>query len=378
MATFKYFFMWTYNNPVEIIFGQNKFEEIHKFIKNKKYVILTYLSNRFNNYINYLNNSQDPPIKIFPEVKSNPDFNDILLLLEKFSNFADDIDCILAIGGGSVIDTAKALSAFKGNKDSFTDFVRNNKQVQVLNPINIFAIPTTSGSSSEFTCWATIWDKEKKAKLSLDHINLYPKKAIIDPLIMLCKPKNLTISTGLDVLSHSLESLWNINANPVSAIHAITSAKLIIENLPKLADDLENIQLRRKVALACVHAGLAFSNTKTAIAHNISYPITLNRGIQHGIACSFSLPIVMHSMKGINQDAEKRLSMIFNDSLENSAWKLNEILRKLEIPLNLNELKINKHEWNTIVKEAFMGERGKNFLGTEEAFIKASVAMNIF
>ena len=102
---------------------------------------------------------------------------------------------------------------------------------------------------------------------------------------MVDKPLGLTISTGLDALSHSMESIWNINANPVSASHAIQASKLVLENLPLLSKDLRNIELRSNIARACVHAGLAFSNTKTAIAHNLSYPVTLNYGIQHGIAC---------------------------------------------------------------------------------------------
>ena len=177
------------------------------------------------------------------------------------------------------MDSAKVIAAFKDNKDLLTDFVKRNKLPVINDPIDLITVPTTSGSSSELTCWATIWDKESKKKFSLSHTKLYPKKAIIDPTLLLNKPKQLTISTGLDALSHSMESIWNINANPVSASHAIQASKLVLENLPLLSKDLTNVKLRSNIARACVHAGLAFSNTKTAIAHNLSYPITLNYGI---------------------------------------------------------------------------------------------------
>jgi len=369
--------MWNYYNPVNIIFGTKKFDELSSILNNKKYVIVTHPEDIFKKYTDVLSGSHNPPQMIMTEVQPNPDYSDILPLLEKFS-LMKEVDCIVTIGGGSVTDTAKALAAFKKNKNHFTDFVRNKQTSQVNQPIDIIAIPTTSGTSSELTCWATIWDKEMNNKLSLAHRDLYPKIAIIDPTIMLAKPKALTVSTGLDALSHSMESIWNINANPISAIHGIAGAKMILENLPKLANDLQNLELRSNVAMACVHAGLAFSNTKTAISHNISYPITLQYGIQHGIACSFSLPYVMRSMKGVNKLAEERLGKILNNDLDKSSTILLEKLRSLEIPLNLNELKITKKDWNTIVADAFEGERGKNFLGSKNSFDRACEEMKVF
>ena len=90
-------------------------------------------------------------------------------------------------------------------------------------------------------------DKEKNNKLSLAHKSLYAEKAIIDPSIMADKPLGLTISTGLDALSHSMESIWNINANPISASHAIQASKLVLENLPLVAKDLKNVDSGKKL-----------------------------------------------------------------------------------------------------------------------------------
>ncbi len=369
--------MWNYYNPVDIIFGANKFNDLSSILNKKKYVIVTHPEDIFQKYSGALTNSNNPPLMVMTEVQPNPDYGDILSLIDKFSA-VKDVDCIVAIGGGSVTDTAKALAAFKDNKNLLTNFVRNKQAPQVDQPIDIIAVPTTSGTSSELTCWATIWDKEMSSKLSLAHRDLYPKIAIVDPTIMMAKPKELTISTGLDALSHSMESIWNINANPISAMHGIAGAKMILDNLPKLVSDLQNLELRTNIAMACVHAGLAFSNTKTAIAHNISYSITLQYGIQHGIACSFSLPFVMQSMKGLNKVAEERLEKIFNNNLDVSSKMLLEVLRNLEIPLNLNELKIAKQDWDTIVSDAFEGERGKNFLGNKIAFNKTCEEMRVF
>ena len=370
--------MINYYNPVNIIFGENTFSKFSKVLENKKYIIITHNEEYFNQYSNQLLQSSNPPIKIFNQVLPNPDYLDLLKLINQFSSCDEKIDSIVAIGGGSVIDSAKVLAAFKSNKKLLINFVREKKIPQIDNPLDIIAVPTTSGTSSELTCWATIWDKEKNNKLSLTDKSLYPKKAIIDPLIMIDKPLGLTIATGLDALSHSMESIWNINANPVSASHAIQASRLVLDNLLLLSKDLRNIELRTNIALACVHAGLAFSNTKTAIAHNLSYPITLNYGIQHGIACSFTLPIITKSMIGIDKIAEKRLKLIFNDNLNDASSKLSEFMASLEVPLNLKEIKVPVQEWNNIVDDAFLGERGKNFIGNKEAFISSAKSMGLY
>ena len=143
-----------------------------------------------------------------------------------------------------------------------------------------------------------MWDTQSGKKYSLSRPNLYPRHALVDPKLMVGKPRQLTISTGLDALSHALESLWNVNANPISAHHAVVAAREILAVLPQLVNDLQNLELRSRMAAAALSAGLAFSNTRTAIAHSISYPVTLHHDVAHGIACSFTLPMVLRSVAG--------------------------------------------------------------------------------
>src|SRR3546814_14575712 len=98
----------------------------------------------------------------------------------------------------------------------------------------IIAVPTTAGTGSEVTCWATVWDSGAQRKYSLARPALYPEHAVVDPLLMLGKPHQLTVSTGLDALSHALESLWHISANPISAAFAVSAAREILAVLPPL------------------------------------------------------------------------------------------------------------------------------------------------
>ena len=134
---------------------------------------------------------------------------------------------------------------------------------------------------------------DEKKKYSLTLPDLFCEIAIYDPILTLSVPKKITIQTGLDSLSHSLESIWNKNANPITINFSIKSAKLIMENLAILTKDLNNIELRSNMMKACMYAGFAISNTQTAIAHGMSYYITTHKGVDHGIACSFTLPMLI-------------------------------------------------------------------------------------
>jgi alcohol dehydrogenase len=192
---------------------------------------------------------------------------------------------------------------------------------------------------------------------------------------MLGKPHDLTLATGLDALSHAVESIWNVNANPVSARHAVAAATSIIANLPKLLKNLDNLELRHKIAEASLNAGLAFSNTKTAIAHNISYPITLGWGVQHGIACSFTLPTILRSLIGLGGFRETALKQIFSDDLETGAEDLKQFLASVGVGHSFIDQGVSETDCKKIIDDAFIGERGKNFIGSKESFWEAAKKM---
>ena len=187
---------------------------------------------------------------------------------------------------------------------------------------------------------------------------------------MLGMSRELTISTGLDALSHALESLWNRNANPVSTNHAVYAATELVKTLPRVADDLTNESLRVRVARAALFAGLAFSNTKTALAHSVSYPITLKYGIPHGFACSFTLPKVMASVVGTNEDCDRDLKRIFGDDLDAAVDRLENFLVRLGVSTDPVDYGIEGEEWRALVTTALAGQRGQNFIGSHARVMK--------
>ena len=139
-------------------------------------------------------------------------------------------DAIVAVGGGSSIDASKAIAVSIANpKKSLRSLAGYFKGLNT--PIPIYAVPTTAGTGSEVTGWATIWDRRAGKKYSLHLPETWPKAAIVDPRLTLSLPAYPTLSSGLDALSHALEAIWNIHANPVSDTHAVAAARRVFDDL---------------------------------------------------------------------------------------------------------------------------------------------------
>jgi alcohol dehydrogenase len=315
--------------------------------------------------------SAGPAVVVISDVEPNPSYPALRKACRRFAEAKVSPQVIVALGGGSVMDTAKVLAAAGGDFVRVQDYVEGRRGAEILAHLPIIAVPTTSGTGSEVTSWATVWDTENKKKYSLARPNLYPECAIVDPRLMLGVPKGLTVSTGLDALSHALESIWNVNSNPVSSSHAVFAAREAIDALPQLARDLDNVQLRSRMARASLFAGLAFSNTKTALAHSLSYHLTLHHGVVHGIACSFSLPAVMRSVIGKSADCDAALTQIFGADLAGGASRLAATLAELGVSTRATDYGVTHKEWLGVIDEALLGERGRNFIGTRDAVLAA-------
>ncbi len=282
---------FTYYNPVKINFNLS-YENIVNSLKTDSILLLTSKSFYKKGLTKILEDKLGGRLKgLVYNILPNPEISYAKFLKKDYKNYKE----IIAFGGGSVLDMAKYFSVLgnivinKGNLDisSLCSFAP------------IYAIPTTAGTSSELTKWATLWDTPNNIKFSLSNEKLYCKEAFYDPSLFLNIPKEITIYTALDALSHSIESIWNKNSNFISTSYAIKAIELILEYLPRLQNDLNSKQLRLEIILASIYAGLAFSNTQTALAHAISYPITMKLGIPHGLACSFTIPILLDCINDV-------------------------------------------------------------------------------
>lgn len=358
--------MWSYRNPVDVRFGHGSFSMLADAIGGRSYALVTYGDAYFQALSATLEASAGKPVLTIDDIAPNPDITLLQTQVARFAELKTQPEVVIALGGGSVIDSAKVFAAARGDFAAMDAYLKKRAGAETITPWPLIAVPTTAGTGSEVTCWATVWDNAGGAKFSLAHPGLYPEMSLVDPGLMLGKPRDLTIQTGLDALSHALESLWNRNANPVSMAHAITAARGVLSTLPLLADDLRNPELRDRMARASTLAGFAFSNTKSAIAHSLSYPITLHHGVPHGIACSFSLPMIIRSVADEGGICGEGLAAIFGGDLRSAADQLTRILGKLGVQTDHRHYGIGDAEWRELIALAFDGERGQNFIGSRE------------
>jgi alcohol dehydrogenase len=228
------------------------------------------------------------PVATLAEVNPNPRLADIELLATRLP----EVDTVVALGGGSVIDAAKAALALQGlglNRVPLISHLCEGTALPAdMAPPRLIAVPTTAGTGSEVTRWGTVWGDDG-IKYSVNDTRLYPVSAILDPGLLISMPRGLALATGLDALSHAMEAVWNRRHSALGDALATAAIERLFQHLaPSLAMP-ESLEQRRYIQTAAVLAGLAMGTTQTALAHSISYPFTSRFGMPHGIACSFTL-----------------------------------------------------------------------------------------
>tara|TARA_R110000868_G_scaffold107750_2_gene294687 strand:- start:1398 stop:2576 length:1179 start_codon:yes stop_codon:yes gene_type:complete len=290
---------WQFHNPVEIFFGEGVRAQLEDHIPQGVGLALV-SSERGRRRIEadvsfaYLYDNKD--VIWIDEVEENPDVDDVQTQVDRLR--LAKVQAIVAIGGGSVMDTAKAISVALGLAPSLSlrDLLSDPSLMSQVKPVALFTVPTTAGTGSEVTPFATLWDRAAKKKLSIVGKNTFPKAAIVDPLLTYGLPEAVTISTGLDAINQAAESIWNRNANPISMQIAMQAFRLGMEALPRLLRSADDAQARSAMAECSLLAGMAISHTRTALCHSISYPLTSHFGVPHGLACAFT----MHAVFNLN------------------------------------------------------------------------------
>ena len=199
---------------------------------------------------------------------------------------------LLGIGGGSLMDTAKVLRF----KPDGHDWLSRRLDVSIEDPtftkMPLLLASTTSGTGSEVTPTATIWDFVEQRKHSFFGPQVLANVAIADPQLCVGAPWIISRDAAIDALSHALEAIWNRNRTEETTNLAIFAAKKICHYLPLLRDELDNLEFREQLSEAALSAGLAMAKTQTALAHALSYSETLTSQKSHGQSCAYWLPYV--------------------------------------------------------------------------------------
>lgn len=231
------------------------------------------------------------PYDIYSEIKPNPTVTNVKQGVEAFK--ASGADCIIAIGGGSSMDTAKGIGIVANNPE-FGDIVSLEGCAPTKNKsVPIIALPTTAGTGAEVTINYVIIDEERQAKMVCVDPNDIPAVAIVDPELMYSLPKGLTAATGMDALTHAIEGYITKGAWIMSDMYELQAIKMIAENLPIAVDEPTNPVGREGMALAQYIAAQAFSNVGLGLVHGMAHPMGSLHDIPHGVANALLLPTIM-------------------------------------------------------------------------------------
>ena len=276
-----------YEQPVKIYFGKgflSKLDEALDEIGSESCVLVT--SKFFAPKADEILKKSEKIKAVFSGVVPNPLLSgaeEVVKLIKENSS-----DTVIALGGGSSIDTAKfaAACAFS-EKTPHELYLKQDFPKKVA---KIVAIPTTSGTGSEVTKVSVI--SHENEKKSIHNPAFMPTAAIVDPLLTMSVPARTTMITGIDAFTHAIEAYWSVNHQPITDAFAIQSIKLIIENLEKAYSDPDE-ESKTNMAYASLLAGLAFALPKTAACHACSFPLSANYHLPHGEACALTLDSLM-------------------------------------------------------------------------------------
>jgi alcohol dehydrogenase class IV len=366
----------SYFNPVETYIAVDSLAQLgtfaSKYALNKKILVVSdeKLLDILNIRQRILTILEDQ--HFFVEIFEKPGVFSSIAIIDHGTEIArsGDFGLIIGIGGGSAMDTGKCMAILASHTGSINSFLKDNVPLTSLG-IPYIAIPTTSGTGSEVTQWATVWDLQGSAggkKYSLSDPKMYAQAALIDPSLIQTLPPKMTAMTGLDALSQAIEAYWSRNHNPISDIYALEAIRVIYANLEQSFSHPHNLEFRERMAYGSLVSGLAFSNTKTTAVHSVSYPMTLHYQVPHGLACALTLGefIVFNSHPGEDNlpEAPSRLATISKllggTTPEEARDNLADLMRRMELPTRLHEVKIDDTGIDRILDEGFTPDRVKH------------------
>jgi alcohol dehydrogenase len=286
---------FTFHLPTRIIFGYNTTDQLPGLINElgfKHPIIVTDKGVRKVGLINgFLTSMNSAGIShaIFDDIEPNPKDYNVDQGVTKIHEH--NCDSIIAIGGGSPIDCAKAMAAVATLGGHTRDYVNNDRIKQEVLPV--IAIPTTAGTGSEVTFGAVITDSVRKFKFTIKGTTLAPKVALLDPNLTMSMPPSLTAATGMDALTHAIEAYTAKNAQALSDAFALHGIDLIWRSLKRIFDQGTNLDARAEMLLGSLMAGIAFSQSDVGAVHCIAEALGGMYDIPHGVCNAVMLPTIM-------------------------------------------------------------------------------------
>lgn len=298
------------------------------------------------------------PYEVYSNIKPNPTIQNVQTGVETFKK--SGADCIVAVGGGSSIDTSKAIGIIVNNPE-FAD-VRSLEGVAPTKNkcVPIIAVPTTAGTAAEVTINYVITDAEKDRKMVCVDVHDIPVVAVVDPDMMSSMPKGLTAATGMDALTHAIEGYITRGAWELSDMFHITAIKMISENLRSAVKN--EPKGREGMALGQYVAGMGFSNVGLGLVHSMAHPLGALYDTPHGVANAIILPVVMEYNAPATGDkyrdiavamgVEEAKNMSVEEARKAAVNAVRQLAKGVGIPENLKDI-VKREDLDFLAKSAY-------------------------
>ncbi len=338
--------------PKDIVFGENALKYLST-LEGKKAMLVTGGSSM--KKFGFLEKAKEQlekanmKVEIFDGVEANPSVKTVEKGAEAMTSFQPD--WIVAIGGGSAIDAAKAMWAFYEHPElKFEDIIEPGSLPKLRNKARLAAIPSTSGTASEITAFSVITDTENHIKYPLVSTEMIPDVAILDPALPAKMPKHITANTGMDVLAHAVEAYVSTAASSYTDALAVKAIKLVLSNLIEAYNNGDNMEARNNMHNASALAGMAFTNASLGLIHSLAHKIGGEFGITHGLTNAILLPYIIQ----FNRKATDKISNLEKElEIDDLAEYIKELNKKLDIPLNfkdVEEVDIKEEKFNEVLE----------------------------
>lgn len=350
--------METITFPTTLHIGENVLEKLTQY-ENQRIFIVTdpfmVQSNKIEQITKYLNKKNE--LKIFSNVVPDPPIENVISGMNAMEEFRPTI--LLAVGGGSPIDAAKAMKFF-------------SEKLEQISKVTFIVIPTTSGTGSEVTNFAVITNQDKGIKYPLVTADIQPDEAYLASELVVSAPKTITADTGMDVLTHAIESYVSTKSNVFSEALCEKAVILVFDNLVKCYENGENIETREQMHYASCMAGMAFNLTSLGINHGIAHAAGAKLHIAHGRLNAILLNEVIQFNTGVGkfqqlydeQTAKKYARLALLIGHENTSAKMgvkqlvrsiDRLRRQLKMPETLRQAGVSSEVFDQFKEEIAEG-----------------------
>jgi len=338
--------------PKELVFGNNCFEIFLNYFNQLPYkrvlvVADSHVKQFVDKLVNALENA-DKKVFVIDFIKSEPTLT-VFELVKKMAE-EHEIDSVIGLGGGSVLDVAKLVAALCYIDTPIRDFFDFRSISSRM--LFLACLPTTAGTGSEVSPNAILLDEKDHLKKGIVSSYLIPDVTYIDPVLTYTVPPAVTAATGLDALVHCIEAFANKNAHPIIDLYALQGIQLIYQNLERAYLNGDDAVARANVALGSMYGGLCLGPVNTAAVHALAYPLGSMFKIAHGVANAMILPLVLRTNMGAGAERYATIAKAIGCESKQSAiemaadgiLKIEELCKRVHIPEKLTAYHVSKED----------------------------------